>query len=127
MGKIKSAILLKLLMVKAKRSKLKMNDNNSIYMLNALWFKPDGVHNKYKEYMKSVSPLLKKYGGRVHSDLYVPQAAIIGEFDADMIFFIEWPDWPTFMNFANDPDYESIRQLREDAITNSLLIRCAKI
>jgi len=42
-----------------------MNDNNSIYMLNALWFKPDGGHNKYKEYMKSVSPLLKKYGGRV--------------------------------------------------------------
>ena len=77
--------------------------------------------------MKSVSPLLKKYGGRVHSNLYVPKAAIIGEFDADMIFFVEWPDWPTFMNFANDPNYESIKQLREDAITNSLLIRCAKI
>ena len=127
MGKFKKAILFKLLMVNAKRSKNNMNDKDSIYMLNALWFKPKDGHDKYKQYMKSVSPLLKKYGGRMHSDLYVPQDAIIGEFDADMIFFIEWPDWPTFMNFANDPDYEPVRQLRENAITKSLLIRCAKM
>jgi len=127
MGKIKRTIALKLLMAKTKRSKHKMHDNKPIYMLNALWFKPDGGYDKYREYMAAVSPLLKKYNGRVHSDIYVPQQEIFGKFDADMIFFVKWPSWNVFNEFANDPDYQPLMQIREDAITKSLLIRCDKM
>lgn len=96
-------------------------------MLNALWFKPEGGHEKYKQYMEAVAPLLKKYGGKVHSHFYVPQQEIIGKFDADLIFFIEWPSWEVFITFTKDPDYQPVYKIREDAITNSLLIRCAKM
>jgi uncharacterized protein (DUF1330 family) len=125
--KLKMKFGLKLLMAKSKRSKVKMNDTVPIYMLNALWFKPDGGHKKYKQYMAAVEPLLKKYNGRVHSNFYVPQNEIIGKFDADLIFFVKWPSWDIFNQFVSDPDYQDIMQIREKAITNSLLIRCAKM
>ncbi len=127
MGKLKQKITLNLLMAKAKRSKRKLNDKKPIYMLNALWFKPDGGYEKYKQYMEEVSPMLKKYNGRVHSNIYVPQDEIIGQFDADMIFFVKWPSWEVFSTFIQDPDYQDIMKIREDAITNSLLIRCDKM
>lgn len=104
-----------------------MSDQQAFYMLNALWFKPDGGFESYKQYLKAAGPIVAKYGGKPATDLYLPQQEIIGEFDADMIFFVEWPDWNTFTSFASDPDYVKIRHLREDAITKSLLIRCAKL
>ncbi len=127
LNKLKMKLGLKLLMAKSKRSKKKMNDSDPFYMLNALWFKPDGGHEKYQEYMTAVTPLIKKYNAKVHSSFYVPQQALIGKFDADMIFFVKWPSWNAFNEFANDPDYQPIMQIREDAIANSLLIRCAKM
>jgi len=104
-----------------------MSEQKPIYMLNALWFKADGGYESYKQYMKAVFPIIAKYGARPVTDLYTPKQDIIGEFDADLIFFVEWPSWEVFNTFAKDPDYESIRSLRENAITKSLLIRCAKM
>ena len=104
-----------------------MSNTDPIYMLNALWFKPDGGRDTYKQYMAAVEPLLKKYNGRVHSNFYVPQNEIIGKFDADLVFFIKWPSWDVFNQFVSDPEYQDIMQIREEAITNSLLIRCAKM
>ncbi len=33
-----------------------------IFMLNALWFKPNGGKEKYAEYGAAVAPLLEKHG-----------------------------------------------------------------
>lgn len=96
-------------------------------MLNALWFKPDGGFESYKQYMKAALPIVTKYGGKPVTDLYLPQQNIIGEFDAGLVYFVEWPNWDVFNRFIKDPDYVAIRHLREDAITKSLLIRCDKL
>ena len=96
--------------------------DEKVYMFNALWFKPEGGFEKYKAYLKAAGPFLAKYGGRVVG-AYEPVAALIGEFDADLFFVVEWPDWQAFETFMADPDYEAVRPLREEAIVRSLLIR----
>jgi uncharacterized protein (DUF1330 family) len=97
-----------------------------IYMLNALWFQPGDGARKYREYLKAAAPYLRAVGGRMHSALYAPQAAIIGEFDADLVFFVEYPSLAAFEKMARDPGYQAqALPLREAAIRKSLLIRCA--
>lgn len=100
-----------------------MQDNEPFGMLNALWFKPDGGRERYSEYLKAAGPITQRYGGQPSQRL-VPQQALIGEFDADLVFVVEWPSFEVFQQFIDDPDYKEIRHLREEAITKSLLIRC---
>lgn len=95
-----------------------------VYMLNALWFKPDGGAEKYLEYMQAASPLVAKYGAKAIPSPLKPQQPIIGEFDADLVFFVEWSSIEVFQQFASDPDYQKIRHLREEALTKSLLVPC---
>ena len=97
-----------------------------IYMLNVLWFDPDGGRERYGAYLKAAAPIVAKFGGK-KLDSYLPEQALIGEFDADLLFVVEWPSWETFQEFANDSEFQAIRQLREDAITKSLLIRCGRV
>ncbi len=94
-------------------------------MLNALWFKPDGGEQLYKEYLDLAIPMIEAVGGRKLKS-FVPDRAIIGEFDADLVFFIEYPSWQAFRTFANSAEYHAIAYKREEAITNSLLIRCGR-
>jgi uncharacterized protein (DUF1330 family) len=103
-----------------------MTGDGPIYMLNVLWFQPDGGAERYKEYLRAAWPISDKYGGK-KADSFVPEQALIGEFDADLLFVVEWPSWDVFQSFVNDPDYQAIRHLREEAISNSLLIRCRKV
>jgi len=98
--------------------------NEKIYMLNALWFKPDGGWEKYKEYLQAAEPHVRKYGGRKLGETFIPKQAIIGEFDADLVFFVEYPSFDAFQQFISDPEYQKVQPLREEAITKSLLIRC---
>ena len=65
-------------------------EDKRIYMLNALWFKPQGGRERYDEYLRAAAPLVKKYGGRKLPS-YVPEEALLGEFDADLLFVVEWP------------------------------------
>ncbi len=103
-----------------------MADNETIYMLNALWFKPDGGAEKYQEYLAAVGPHVANYGGRVNG-LFHPDESLIGNFDADLVFFVEWPNQKAFEDFRIDPEFKKISPLREAAIRDSLLIRCSKI
>jgi uncharacterized protein (DUF1330 family) len=102
-----------------------MTDDEKIYMLNALWFKPEGGAAKYQEYLKAAEPHLARYGGRV-TDSYHPDESLIGEFDADLVFFVEWPNQKAFYDFRADPEFRKVRTLRGPAIRDSLLIRCSK-
>ena len=100
-----------------------MNDDEPFAMLNALWFKPEGGAERYREYMQAAGPLVAKFGGKPRRG-YTPGQALIGEFDADLVFFVEWPSFAVFQQFVSVPEYQKIQHLREEAITKSLLIRC---
>ena len=103
-----------------------MKDEKPILMFNALWFKPEGGWEQYKIYMEKVKPLLEKYEGRV-KDGGIPSKSVIGDFDADLIFLVEYPSWHAFIEFTQDPEYADVRPHREEAIVKSLLIRCDKL
>jgi len=66
--------------------------DEKVFMLNALWFKEDGGSETYEEYIKLASPFIAAVGGK-KLDAFQPERAIIGEFDADLVFFIEYPNW----------------------------------
>ena len=94
-----------------------------IFMLNALWFKEDGGAEKYQEYMAAAGPFVIKHGGG-GGRAFVPEQALIGEFDADLFFVVEWPNEAAFLGLIGDPGYQKISHLRGEAIEDSLLIRC---
>lgn len=101
--------------------------DESIYMFNALWFKEDGGAEKYSQYGQAAGPLVRKHGGIGGKGEYVPEQALIGEFDADLVFMVEWPSMAAFTDLMEDPEYQAIRHLREEAIVDSLLISFRKL
>ncbi len=103
-----------------------MANDEKIYMLNALWFKPDGGAAQYQEYLKAADPHVAKYGGRL-MHMFHPDESLIGKFDADLLFFVEWPNQKAFDDFRADPDFKKVSPLREAAIKDSLLIRCSNV
>lgn len=59
-------------------------------------------------------------------DSYTPELAVIGKWDPDLLFVVEWPNWDTFLKLPQDPDYQEIAHLRDEALRDSLLIRCKR-
>ncbi len=92
-------------------------------MLNAVWFKQDGGETRYREYMRLVAPLIAEVGGRKLKS-FVPGRELIGEFDADLVFFVEYPNWQAFKDVANSAEYHKFAYIREEAVEKQLLIRC---
>lgn len=97
--------------------------DEKVYMLNALWFRKDGGAEKYAEYAAAAGPLVARLGGRL-VDSYAPDLALIGEWDPDVFFLVEWPSWQAFTALASESEYLEIAHLREEALDRSLLIRC---
>jgi len=102
-----------------------MNDDQPFLMFNALWFKPEGGSKSYQKYMALAGPILRRFGGRVVTG-GKPRQAVIGEFDADLVFFVEYPNWRAFSEMIADEEYCRVLPYREEAIVKSLLIRCEK-
>ena len=96
-----------------------------VYMLNALWFKKDGGAEKYAEYAAAAAPFVDGLGGRMLEG-YAPQASLIGDWNPDLFFIVEWPSWEAFTKLPADPGYLKIAHLRDEALDDSLLIRCSK-
>ncbi|MBW2279526.1 MAG: DUF1330 domain-containing protein [Deltaproteobacteria bacterium] len=99
--------------------------SDKVYMLNALWFKTDGGAEKYAEYAAAAAPFVQELGGRL-LESYMPETALIGEWDPDLFFVVEWPDWESFTKLPQAEGYLKIAHLREEALENSLLIRCRR-
>ncbi len=99
--------------------------SEKVYMLNVLWFKEDGGAEKYAEYAAAAAPFVEELGGHL-LESYKPEQALIGEWAADLFFVVEWPDWETFLRLPQNPEYLKIAHLREEALSNSLLIRCKR-
>lgn len=100
--------------------------DESFYMFNALWFKEDGGAEKYAEYLQAAGPFVEKHGGK-SDDSYAPGQEMIGKFDADLVFLVEWPNLAAFTGLIQDPGYQAISHLRGEAIRDSLLIRFDKM
>lgn len=102
-----------------------MDDARPFLMFNALWFKPQGGRESYRQYLALAGPVLRRHGGRVVTG-GEPRQAVIGQFDADLVFFVEYPHWQAFQAMLADPEYRRALPYREEAIVKSLLIRCEK-
>jgi len=102
-----------------------MNDPEKVYMLNAFWFKLNGGRELYDEYMKEALPLIQEAGGKKLRSV-IPERALVGEFDADLMYFIEFPSWGAYRSYANSPQYHKIAYKLREAVEKSLLIRCVR-
>lgn len=100
--------------------------DEKVYMLNALWFKKDGGAAKYAEYAAAAEPFVNELGGKM-IDGFTPDLALIGEWNPDLFFIVEWPSWDAFIKLPEDEGYKKIAHLREEALDDSLLIRCGRI
>lgn len=98
-------------------------EDTAFLMLNALWFEPEGGQARYAEYMRATAPLLAKVGGSAET-MAAPLPALYGDFDADLVFFVRYPNKQAFMSMITSTDYRAIAHLREEAITRSLLVPC---
>jgi len=94
-------------------------------MLNALWFKKDGGARKYGEYAAAAGPFVAEVGGEL-VESYAPNFAVIGEWDPDLFFVVEYPNWEAFTKLRQNAGYLKIVHLREEALDKSLLIRCRR-
>lgn len=99
--------------------------DEKVYMLNALWFKPEGGAAKYAEYSAAAGPFVSELGGRFLEG-YVPEMSLIGDWDPDLFFVVEWPSWEAFSQLPQNPGYQAIAHLRDEALRDSLLIRCGR-
>ena len=97
-----------------------------IYMLNALWFKKDGGAEKYAEYATAAHPFVEALGGKM-IDGFAPDLALIGKWDPDLFFIVEWPSWDAFTKLPENEGYKKVAHLREEALEDSLLIRCNRM
>ena len=100
--------------------------NEKVYMLNVLWFKKDGGAEKYAQYAATAAPFVEELGGRM-LDGFAPDLSLIGEWDPDLFFIVEWPSWEAFTKLPKSEGYQKIAHLREEALENSLLIRCRRV
>lgn len=96
-----------------------------IYMLNVLWFKKEGGAEKYRQYLKAAQSLLSGLGVKLDGN-YVPEESLIGDWNPDVFFMVEYPSQAAFESLIKNPEYRKIMHLREEALDNSLLIRCSK-
>ena len=99
--------------------------SDKVYMLNVLWFKENGGAEKYAEYAAAAAPIVEELGGKL-LESYAPEAALIGDWNPDVLFVVEWPNWETFMKLPQNPGYQKIAHLREESLRDSLLIRCRR-
>lgn len=98
-----------------------------VFMLNALWFKPGGGEASYRHYLAAASQVIATLAINAKSHtLLQPQAMLIGEWDPDLVFVMEYASKAEFDRLVNSEEYVQIRHLREDALEKSLLIQCGR-
>lgn len=96
-----------------------------IFMLNALWFRRDGGAEKYAEYARAAGPFVASLGGRM-VEAYLPELSLIGDWNPDLFFVVEWPSAEAFSKLPLHPGYQKVAHLREEALERSILVRCRR-
>ncbi len=99
--------------------------DSKVYMMNALWFKEGGAE-AYAKYGAAAGPIVAALGGK-RLDGFIPTESLIGDWQPDLLFFVEWPSWEAFQQLGQSEAYQKIAHLREVGLENSLLIRCDRL
>jgi arylsulfatase A-like enzyme/uncharacterized protein (DUF1330 family) len=92
-----------------------------ILMLNMLRYKKDGGREKYREYGRSLGPLLAKAGAKLYSRSDA-LATLIGDEEWDEILVVEYPSREAFLNMVQSDEYKVPKQMRNEALEDSRLI-----
>ena len=109
-----------------------------IHMLNLVRFRPLAVYpaghpladkgltgaQAYREYMRTIQPVLERAGGRIAwaggFECVVTGPA---EWPWDETFVMSYPDALSFLGLVKDPDYAPVVVHRQAAVADSRLVR----
>ena len=75
----------------------------------------------YKEYLKQVTPIVKKYGGEyiVRGGNY---ETLLGKWDFERTVVIKFTNYDTAIEWYNSEEYAPIKKIREDNSDGNLII-----
>jgi uncharacterized protein (DUF1330 family) len=91
-------------------------NEDSVYMLNLLRFKPDGGREMYyQKYGAAVGQMIAKLGGGPKIFLK-GQAAVIADEVIDRLILVHYPNPEGFQSMIASDEYKAISHLRTDAI-----------
>lgn len=99
----------------AVRALTQSTDPGKVVMLNLLKFKPAGGAASYGEYIRHVTPILKRIGAKVVFAGPVT-TTVIGEQSWDSILLVEYPSRKAFVDMVTSAEYQAIHHFREQAL-----------
>lgn len=89
-----------------------------IVVLNMLWFHPGGGA-RYDEYLDAARPHVEGVGGRYVSPRFVPEQAIEGTVQPDLIFIGNYPSQNSLRELVTNPEYLKAAEIRSMAVRRS--------
>lgn len=101
-----------------------MKKDNRVFIMHSIWYKPGGA-SKYREYLQKALPMVEAADGRKLRSLE-PERALVGDFDADLVFFIEFPSWELYKKFVTSAEHRKLAYLRESAVDKMVIVKCAR-
>jgi uncharacterized protein (DUF1330 family) len=90
-----------------------------IAVLNMLWFQPGG-RERYDDYLAAAQPHVEAVGGRYVTPRFVPEQAVEGGFQPDLIFIGSYPSRAALESLITSPGYSRAAELRAEAVQRSL-------
>lgn len=90
-----------------------------IVVLNMLWFNPGG-RARYGDYLHAAQPFVEAVGGHYVTPQFVPEQAIEGDFQPDLIFIGHYPSRQALDELITNPDYLQAAQIRSEAVDRSV-------
>lgn len=76
---------------------------------------------RYEEYQAKVPALIEKYGGR-----YIVRGGahqvVAGDWHPKRVVVFEWPNREAWAEFQNSPEYQPLKQIREESTTLRALV-----
>ncbi len=96
------------------------DSSDAVYMLNLLRFKDKGGQAGYRDYGRSVGPLLRQAGARPVLSMN-GLTAIISEDEIDRMILVMYPSPESFLSMVKSTKYRAIAHKRTDSIELGLL------
>ena len=111
-----------------------------IHMLNLIRFRAQAAYPEghpladkgltgaeaYKEYMRTIQPVLERSGGHiVWAGGFEAMVTGPAEWEWDETFVMAYPEAASFMGMVKDPDYAPVVVHRQAAVATSRLVRFA--
>jgi uncharacterized protein (DUF1330 family) len=90
-----------------------------IVVLNMLWFRPGG-RSRYDDYLAAAQPHVERVGGHYVTPRFVPEQAVEGEFQPDLVFIGHYPSRQALDDLITNPDYLQAAQIRSEAVDRSV-------